>query len=655
MQYLYGDSSISPFTSNFLEFLRDAIDFSVYLLLADARLTSTRERTDVRRIKAQAEVQEIEELGRTVNATIDATSKIMADSPASQCAARMTNLCDEAMRTAIEGVRAQLAADIAQAEAEEAAERQGCLKALLGLLEPHDPPESSTVRRLQLTDAGTYEAVLEGECSRLGLKWRRQLDVGDDHRFKQLVRVESVQRRLEVGAPELTGWIKKQVTVRRQHLERHVITDVVQKGSKLLLRLRTEVGKDEGFDIERDAETGRIAASRLIVGENQAAAGPFDVDAEDAPKIVELCEAVTAHLNELSSTRAFEVKLGDTDFQALPSFVDVVERLVGFLSPMVHEIARHSLEPDELVLRRQLADDRREEIFVSKITLRDKYEQLPLEHRRLFAPLGLHASLSRSMAPPPPTTMMETTRSELPPSNPPPPPARPIAPIAAPMPPLPTFALDLEPESAPIAPVSTTPIGAAPPKPAQPNRNSNPQVAPQPNRISNPQVAAQPSRNSNPQVAPQPSRAPNPQPQGKPEANMPPVRTVLEKIVALDSASRQPDAHRECATVLEGAAFASYDADDQRRVLQLLLVLESRATASEERLRALRAGRDRARGLVERLHDPVDYELLGLCQVALHESMAAAETFRAGLELATRKDSRSDLCGRFRRHVGALS
>jgi len=38
VKYLYGDSTESELESNFLELLRDAIDFSVFVLQADERI-----------------------------------------------------------------------------------------------------------------------------------------------------------------------------------------------------------------------------------------------------------------------------------------------------------------------------------------------------------------------------------------------------------------------------------------------------------------------------------------------------------------------------------------------------------------------------------------------------------------------------------------
>jgi hypothetical protein len=76
----------------------------------------------------------------------------------------------------------------------------------------------------------------------------------------------------------------------------------------------------------------------------------------------------------------------------------LVERLVSSMSPVVREIAGHSLVPGELVLKRLLSDDRREEIFVSKAELETKIRRLPTAMQKLFSPLGLGAD--GSPAPP---------------------------------------------------------------------------------------------------------------------------------------------------------------------------------------------------------------------------------------------------------------
>jgi hypothetical protein len=127
--------------------------------------------------------------------------------------------------------------------------------------------------------------------------------------------------------------------------------------------------------------------------------------------------------------------VGAEDFRAQPAFADFIERFLRVLAPMVHEIGQRSLMPSELVLRRALTDDRREEIFVSKATLREKYASLAPSVRALFTPLGLDAPpKGRTSAPPPPGTP-SPVRAELPASQPPGPPSRPPPPMAPPPPP----------------------------------------------------------------------------------------------------------------------------------------------------------------------------------------------------------------------------
>src|SRR5262245_4384375 len=145
MAYLYGDSTDSPFTSNVLEILRDAIDLSVYLLEADGRIRAGKDRMEALQQRAQADLEEIDGLSRAVAQKIEATPRRAAESPVARCAAQMTTMCEEAARVIGESVRAQLAVDTERAEEEEAAERDGCTAALMKLLVPHRPPDSSVM------------------------------------------------------------------------------------------------------------------------------------------------------------------------------------------------------------------------------------------------------------------------------------------------------------------------------------------------------------------------------------------------------------------------------------------------------------------------------------------------------------------------------
>src|SRR5262249_4649244 len=107
--YLYGDSTESPLRSNFLEFLRGAMDFVVYMLLAYARISDgKREIVDLER-RATEEIARLEGL-EDVTASAIAKAKVGAgDSATARCAAELGRVTHAAVESAIAEVRANLA------------------------------------------------------------------------------------------------------------------------------------------------------------------------------------------------------------------------------------------------------------------------------------------------------------------------------------------------------------------------------------------------------------------------------------------------------------------------------------------------------------------------------------------------------------------
>jgi hypothetical protein len=58
--------------------------------------------------------------------------------------------------------------------------------------------------------------------------------------------------------------------------------------------------------------------------------------------------------------------------------------------------------------------------------------------------------------------------------------------------------------------------------------------------------------------------------------------------------------------------------------------------------------------LVSQQGDPADYEMLGICQIAVGNADAAAEAFRAGLAIERERNLQSNLCGALMRRIAAL-
>jgi hypothetical protein len=428
MKFLYGDSTPSPLTSNFLEFLRDSLDFSVFALHVDEELTGIRERERATTHAADAEIARLEALGGDVAAAVDQADKGAADSETSRCAAHLGAASAELIAQSIASVRERLEGQRALIAAEEGAQRDACFRALETLLLPHSPPQSSVSLRIERGSRGGYTASRQGQTP-FGLAWRIDLAVPAGHAFAGDSPMEKFAAHVEIHAPEQTGWLKKEVKLKAQRLDRFLLTEVVDDGAAVTFKLRTDASGAQGLDLEVDPDDKTVTASRAGAGTDPAA-GAFELAPEDLAGLVGVAEKARAAASELTPTRLVEATFNEGDLRQEEAFAGFIEKLVTFMAPIVKDVSRHSLTPTELVLRRLLSSERREEIFVAKSTLSDKLVPLRPDVRRMFDVLGLDAMPRASHMPQPPPEAHDgdpPARAELPRSYPPPPlnPSRP--------------------------------------------------------------------------------------------------------------------------------------------------------------------------------------------------------------------------------------
>jgi hypothetical protein len=633
MNYLFGDSTPSELTSNFLEFFRDALDFSVFALQANERINDGKARIEMLRAEADVEIERLSGFIKTITANVSAAEKAAggdADSPTTACAADIGEAIAHAKRSTIESIREKLAAEIAQIEADENATRNATQDALATLLRPHDPPDAKATTRIGLNGVGAYEATREAHAT-FGLDWVFDLAIPDGSPWSAPLRVERIVPQLEIQAPQRSGWISKEVKIRPVKIDRHLVTHFVDDGSLITMRLRAELGSDSGFDFTVEDE--RVKGTRVGPADD-ISVGAFDIHADDVTKLWDLAQKLRAAATDLPQHELQSANAGEAEFTALPSFVTFVEKFVAMMTPIVREISERSLTANELIIRRMLSNDRREEIFVSKKTLREKYADLEAPLRAVFAPLGLDTPTPSQRPPTVKTTSDKpAVRAELPKSLPPPPkkisdPAPPPAPASSASPA--SSAMKSMPRSRisssdlktiPLAPVSleSQPAANPPDSPVPPPPTSAPEM----------KVTEDPNRN---QV----------------------LVAALKKIALLSRNGRTDEAYREYATLFSSTAFSEYRPDDQRAALKLMVLAKSPPAVTDIVRDAHRAALVRIEALVKELSEPADFELLGVTQIVLQNSTAANEAFTKALSIERANNPQSELCGSLMKRVAAL-
>src|SRR5206468_8488117 len=116
MTYLFGDSSPSNLDIDYIEFMREALDFSVQVLAAHERMVAGAARAVEIKLHGDAEVQRIEGLGATLARAVEAFDIGAAESPTAQCAGALLRGAAETVRSSIDRVYGNSAAEVGKLE-----------------------------------------------------------------------------------------------------------------------------------------------------------------------------------------------------------------------------------------------------------------------------------------------------------------------------------------------------------------------------------------------------------------------------------------------------------------------------------------------------------------------------------------------------------
>jgi hypothetical protein len=130
---------------------------------------------------------------------------------------------------------------------------------------------------------------------------------------------------------------------------------------------------------------------------------------------------------------------------------------------------------------------------------------------------------------------------------------------------------------------------------------------------------------------------------------------AVKAIVASARAGDRKTAFEGYKTLFAGAAFRRYPANDQRQALRLMIHAKGVPDPpTPEMVEAHRAAIEPLTELVSNLGDPVDYEMLGMCHVAIGNEQGAGVVFRAALAIERERNAQSDLCGALMKRVSML-
>lgn len=393
MSCLFGDATDSELELDYILLIRDLFDFAVDVLRADERIDEVEQALRASSKVAGREKARLEALYGRLAEALD--PEVDTEGAAARCADAIGRACRSAIDDEVARLDREVGRERDLAERSRKGQRVACARALERLLlSPHELPGVDSELELALS-GDTYGATLRGRAE-YGLETVLDLEIPATSVYGgPPVRVAQLVPNVDFHLPEQRGWINKKVKQIKHKVAKHYVARVVLGSSQVTISLRAEPSvTSEGFDLVMDA--GWDAPRVLTVaagGEVAPLMEAHDLDPDDAEAVQALLGAAVDAAEDVRAkpVRLVEATLDGVRIEDHEDPTELVDRLFEVMGPTVREIAEHSPQADELVLKRSLGGDRREEIYVSRAELLGKLEVLSPDQRARFAPLGFGA------------------------------------------------------------------------------------------------------------------------------------------------------------------------------------------------------------------------------------------------------------------------
>lgn len=377
---LYGDSSPFPYAFDFLESVRAVIDCCVAMLAAQStvdqmvkRSAQVEQRLKGDRLRFDGLLQEVQ---KAVGHFTESSPRL--SEAAAQVVASTRALVDRER----EHLERQWSAEMAGASRIVDEACATAYQSLEALLLRHVPPQTSVSWRLGADDDG-YDGTIS-LVTRFGLEASFGIAIPETHAFARPVRAGDVAPATAARLPRASGG------ARLVSLDKLYVSEAALEPTRiaLLLRARPRTGSGWRFDVR--SETGQTFVQALDeLGQPSGDVGQLE-DQEREP-ILRLSSAVLDGTFDLVLRRQpmIEAKLDGEALRGRFEPRDVCARLVTVYAPIVSEICRRSGSPDELMLRRELGNGRRDSLFVTRAELSGKMARLPANARHVLDPFGI--------------------------------------------------------------------------------------------------------------------------------------------------------------------------------------------------------------------------------------------------------------------------
>jgi hypothetical protein len=171
-------------------------------------------------------------------------------------------------------------------------------------------------------------------------------------------------------------------------LGKYVVVAFERNAGEVIITLKENPNKSAQGLRFAVTEAGATWVSISAAGDADGETNPLDP--EDVRPVRLLAEKANSALKDLLLRRTLvDLSLGASPLADLEEPRIVPLELLAQLTPLARTIREKSRASGELILKRDIGDGRREELFVPRATLAAQFARLPNEYRRPFEDMGI--------------------------------------------------------------------------------------------------------------------------------------------------------------------------------------------------------------------------------------------------------------------------
>ncbi len=405
MRFLYGDSQPFPLGYNFLGFLESFMTAATRIVELDGAIKRAVGEADEGARVRQHGIESLEifhnELMRALGEASADTQHAMTLGYARQINDFAARLMEETKRNAL----AQNETDAAGGRAQIEAWRREVQTKVDTLLKVARLPVQGQEVQLVLGDGkdASYEPVATFENAR-GITARFRLGIPAGSPWQKARRVGDVQSGTELHVAVKKSFFGGTVKAEKLKIDDLVFHELVLGDDRAEIHLKRKPTERVHLILRKSERDGRVFVEAEHPGDANATQIAPELEPEDVGVVEKLLLALQVDVKDLYGHKEELrfARLDGIDVVSGDKSLDLVTRLVEYFAPTVVEIARRSPSPQELSLKLEGDDGRREEVYLRKEELIKKLQPLSAAGRAVFAPLGLDSWVPGvTMRPPP--------------------------------------------------------------------------------------------------------------------------------------------------------------------------------------------------------------------------------------------------------------